>query len=51
MSYEPDNKQSEQQTIDKLDLILQELKVISLLLAQGQNENAESIREGMHDAS
>ena len=42
---------AEKQTIDRLDLILKELKVISLLLAQGQNEDSDSIREGMKDDS
>jgi hypothetical protein len=51
MSFEPDNEQSEQQNIDKLDLILKELRLITLLLAQGQNENADSLREGIQDAN
>ena len=51
MSFEPDNEVAENQNIDKLDLILKELKVISILLAEGQNENADSIREGLDDDS
>ena len=51
MSFEPDNEVLQEKNIDYLAMIAHELKVISFLLAQGQNENADSIREGMKDDS
>lgn len=50
MSFEPDNQAVDAEQTDILELILRELRVISTLLGQGQNENVESIREGMNDA-